>query len=775
MKLFERFVAVVAPLLILSSCADKMKVMDFVWSDGIRSEMNITLGFQLDKPFPSPSATLQLCAANAYMVFQDDEMIAFGPARTAHGYIRMDEIQLENLTPRTKLTVTVIGNNINSFCYPDEKPFFAARVMDGRGKQFAGSWDFSCSLLDDRIRKVVRFSYQRDFSEAYRMKKDRSEYYKGSKDLFQQLGVSSVQAPQIIEREVSYPKYDRMPMSVVEDGRVTVDETLPVWNARFIDNISDKSSKGYERSDLEVCASDELSRLVYDKLGDGRLTIKGGEYCVTDAGRTITGFFDLRLKVDEPSLLYILFDEIDMGSSDTEGIVIDFKRNTCVSAVRYELEPGDYHLVNFELLSARFLKFVCLSGSVEVADSKLITFENPDMFRLDFKCADDSLNLIVKASQNTLAQNGVDLFTDCPQRERAGWLCDALFSARAEFLMTGENVVDRCFLENYALAPQLPELPEGMIPMCYPGDHISGEFIPNWSMWYVLQLYDYYKRTGDVALVAKSKGKIEGLLRYFAKFENEYGMLENLENWVFVEWSKANDFTDGVNFPSNMLYCEMLIKAGELLSDDSLVEKGRDLKKTVAEFSFNGEFFEDNMVREDGKLVRTGNTTETCQYYAIYFGVASETGYPEFHEKMLTVFGPSRDASKVYPSVYPSNSFIGNYLRMEILRLEERTAQILDESKQFFYYMAKRTGTLWENNKPEGSLNHGFASYAANVIIEAVTGISDYDAASNCLRVIEPEVKMDCWAEIPFKGDKIIVNFEGEDRNIIFPQGLATN
>lgn len=584
-----------------------------------------------------------------------------------------------------------------------------------------------------------------------------------------------MEAPQIIDREVSYPEYDRIGMSFVEDGAVSMDETRPVWKSRFIDRISDKTSKGFQKSELEICASDELSKLLYHKSGEGKRKIRGGEYCVTDAGRTITGFFDLRLKIDEPSLLYVLFDEIDLGGSDDGGIVIDFKRNTCVSAVRYELAPGDYHLVNFEQFSARYLKFVCLSGAVEIEDSKLIAFENPDMFRLDFKCADDSLNLIVKASQNTLAQNGVDLFTDCPQRERAGWLCDAFFSARAEFIMTGANVVDRCFLENYALSPQLPQLPEGMIPMCYPGDHISGEFIPNWSMWYVLQLYDYFKRTGDADLVYKSREKIEGLMKYFSGFENEDGLLENLENWVFVEWSRANDFTDGVNFPSNMLYSEMLVKAGEMLSDDDLIEKGRELKKTVEKFSFNGKFFEDNMLREDGKYVRTGNTTETCQYYAFYFGIADADRYPELHETLLTEFGPKRDASRVYPLVYPSNSFIGNYLRMEILRLEGRTARILDESKQFFYFMAERTGTLWENNKPEGSLNHGFAAYAANVIIEAVTGISDYDAATNSLKVIDPEVKMDCRASIPFKGDRIVVDFKGDNRKISFPQGLTTN
>jgi len=770
MKLFPTILLFAA---VAVSCKQNDSDFDFVWPAEVRNEMNVTMAFQLDKSFETPEATLEICASNGYMVFLNDEMIAFGPARTAHGYIRKDEIALKGLDASSKLTVDVIGNNINSFCYPDEKPYFAAKVLCG-GRVLARTEDFSCFRLDDRIQKVERFSYQRDFAEAYRMSADRSLFYNGDRSLFTQYHFSSVDKPQILPRYAEYPEYQRIPMEIAENGDVIRDESRPVWQNRFIDNISDKSSKGFVKSDLEVCISDELSKLCYRKSGEGVSSVGAGTYTVADAGRTVTGWFDLRVKVNEPSLFYVVFDEIDFheAKAPEEGFNIDYRRNDCVGAVRYELQPGEYHLVNFEQFSARFLKFVCVKGSLDIIQSKLIAFENPAMFRLEFNCADDSLNTIVRASQNTLAQNGVDLFTDCPQRERAGWLCDAFFSSRAEFMMTGENVIDRCFLENYAIAPQLPQLPEGMVPMCYPGDHIAGEFIPNWSMWYVLQLYDYYKRTGDKSLVEMSRAKVEGLVKYFQRFESPEGLLEDLENWVFIEWSEANNFIKGINFPSNMMYATMLSCAGELYADESLISKSASLKKKIADLSFNGEFFEDNMLRENGELVRTGNTSETCQYYAFFCGVADKTTYPDLYNTMFSIFGQGRDASVVYPKVYKSNAFVGNYLRMEILRRDQRTAQMISECKQFFHYMAERTGTLWEHASPVCSLNHGFASYAANFIIESVTGISDYDASSNTLYLTEPGLKMDCQAVIPFKGDKIVVDFNGDVRNIVFPEGL---
>jgi len=246
MKLVSKLILLVA---VAVSCGHSDNDFEFVWPTDVRDEMNVTMAFQLDKQFKKSEATLEICASNGYMVFQNDEMIAFGPARTAHGYIRKDRIALTGLDKDTKLTVAVIGNNINSFCYPDEKPYFAAKLFC-KGKIKARTADFSCFRLDDRIQKVERFSYQRDFAEAYRMTVDRSNFYKGDRSLYTQYQFSEVEKPQILPRYAEYPEYLRIPMKIAENGDVIRDEARPVWQNRFIDNISDKSSKGFAKSQL---------------------------------------------------------------------------------------------------------------------------------------------------------------------------------------------------------------------------------------------------------------------------------------------------------------------------------------------------------------------------------------------------------------------------------------------------------------------------------------------------------------------------------------------
>ena len=62
-------------------------------------------------------------------------------------------------------------------------------------------------------------------------------------------------------------------------------------------------------------------------------------------------------------------------------------------------------------------------------------------------------------------------------------LCDSYFISSVEYVLTGKNVIEKAFLENFILNKEFRHIPEGMIPMCYPADHNNGNFIPQWAMW----------------------------------------------------------------------------------------------------------------------------------------------------------------------------------------------------------------------------------------------------------------------------------------------------
>jgi alpha-L-rhamnosidase len=339
---------------------------------------------------------------------------------------------------------------------------------------------------------------------------------------------------------------------------------------------------------------------------------------------------------------------------------------------------------------------------------------------------------------------------DCPSRERAGWLCDSYFAAIMEKELTGYSAVAHNFYENYALPESFANLPKGMIPMCYPADHYDKNFIPQWSMWFILQVADYAERGGDPVLVAGLKKRIEDLLKYFEGFENKDGLLEKLDQWKFVEWSRANEFVNDVSYPTNMLYSAILDAASRLYGYQEWLQKSERVKQTVIQQSFNGSFFVDNAVRENGQLKRTNNTTEVCQYYAFFFNVATPETHPELWKTLVTKFGPKRDVKTVYPDVFQANAFMGNYMRMDLLSRYGLQSQMLLEIQDYFYSMADITGTLWEHTSSNASCNHGFASYIGHVLYRDVLGISHIDYINKVITIRFSDLVLDnCRGTIP--------------------------
>ena len=73
-------------------------------------------------------------------------------------------------------------------------------------------------------------------------------------------------------------------------------------------------------------------------------------------------------------------------------------------------------------------------------------------------------------------------------------------------------------------------------------------------------------------------------------------MLEKLDKWVFVEWSDANKYVQDVNYPSNMLYAEMLDVMSRLYGDEALHAQAEGIREQIRRQSYDGRFFCDNEI-----------------------------------------------------------------------------------------------------------------------------------------------------------------------------------
>ena len=419
-------------------------------------------------------------------------------------------------------------------------------------------------------------------------------------------------------------------------------------------------------------------------------------------GCNYTGLIRYNVTCTKKTKLYVMFDEILNDEGD-----INITRLTCVNLIVWELEPGAYELTTSEPYTMKYLRFACMEGACTISDPKLLLVSFPPIDR-KLISDDEKLHAVYDAAVETFRQNVYVVYMDCPSRERAGWLCNSFFTSRAEYALTGKSTVERAFLAIFLLTESVPGVPSGMLPMCYPSELPRVRFIPNWAMWFVLELEEYLQRTGDIEFVLSARPKMMQLLDYFRKFENEYGLLERLENWIFVEWSQANKLVQDVNFPTNMLYTRVKRALAKLYDIPELAAEADKMDHCIIDMSLDGLFFCDNALRQDGKLVLSGEHTEVCQYYAFFCGTVTPETHPALWKTMVDDFGPQR--SDAYAEIHSANTFIGHYLRLDIFERYGLKDNVLENIVGYFHYMAERTGTLWENKTPHASCCHGFTS-----------------------------------------------------------------
>ena len=590
-----------------------------VWPAGLEKEMNTLIAFRaaFEAPKDGADVTFDMVAWYAYRVTLNGEFVAFGPARGPKGFFRPDSLKLPVKAGRNELQVEVAGYNCRNFYLMKQPPFFKVIVRAGGRTLATSGRDFRAFRLP-RVQKVPRYSYQRTFSEAYVLP-GREEG---------PLALAPAPEPKLIDRVAPEPEFEfRADLPPVAFSRVFVDDGFKVRDDRSLTFPGTRPDfDGFPKDTLELNTAYLAQRLAYRdgraatdaEKGRSAFEMKAGDSIRFDLGQNDTGFPGTTVTVAKPGRIVFTFDEI-LLRGEVHGC--ERYHYDCANIIVWDVtEPGEYRLDAFEPYVMRYLEIGVLSGEMRVARPHFRSYKNSTAKRASFRASDPALGKIFEAAKETMMQNAVDVFMDCPSRERAGWNCDAYFTAPAATLLTGSTALERVFEENQALPAAFEDIPKGMFPMCYPSDHTKDSYIPNWAMWFVLESEEYLRRSGDRRTIDALRPKIEAFVEFLWGFRNSDGLLEKLPSWVFVEWSKANDFVQDVNYPSNMTWSQVLDAVARLYGRKDLAEEAERVREKVREQSWNGRFFRDHAVRgKDGKLVvKEADITETCQYYAFF-------------------------------------------------------------------------------------------------------------------------------------------------------------
>ena len=425
-----------------------------IWIEGKEKEVNCRVQFKTICP-KTENAFIRIATSGVYQLVINGKFVSYGPARAGKGHYRMENIEISSYLEKEEnvIVIEVGGYYCNNFYIMRQDSFLQAEIVSGEKLICATGYDFTARINPFYKRKIQRYSFQRAFAEGYIITNPNDTFFTDKIEGNEK--ISAREEKNIISRTVPYPEFESLKPELVSGGnvfKITPDEYI--FDRYFTKvGFKDNETTGWKPEDLVSAPEKDLQEMKF--IGDEApisSVLNRNRYSIYEFSHNATGLINLKIDCKRSATVYLLFDEIL-----TDGIVNPKRTRSC-DIIKYNLSKGIHNLRSFEVYTLKYLQIVVLDGECEVHNISITEYKHPPIEIPVFE--DYKLSKISAAAVETYRQNAVDLFTDCPSRERAGWLCDSFFLARAEYVLTGKSVIEEAFLENFLHSDKYDFLPE---------------------------------------------------------------------------------------------------------------------------------------------------------------------------------------------------------------------------------------------------------------------------------------------------------------------------
>jgi len=151
-----------------------------------------------------------------------------------------------------------------------------------------------------------------------------------------------------------------------------------------------------------------------------------------------------------------------------------------------------------------------------------------------FECSEPEFNRLYQAGIRTVNLNSLDAFIDCPTREQRAWVGDSVVHQMVHLTTNQDWRLAWQYL-NLGSSPRS----DGILPMSVSGDIESsgGYTIPDWSLHWIHGVYNLYHFTGDKDAVKAFMPVVERVLRWYAPYQTQAGVLKDVVEWNLVDWA----------------------------------------------------------------------------------------------------------------------------------------------------------------------------------------------------------------------------------------------
>ncbi|MBD2867212.1 alpha-L-rhamnosidase-related protein [Paenibacillus arenilitoris] len=373
-----------------------------------------------------------------------------------------------------------------------------------------------------------------------------------------------------------------------------------------------------------------------------------------------------------------------------EGGVLQLHYGESLELALYDtffLKKGRNRLSPFGRRAFRFLKLTAQAAPAPVTVERLgvRSVHYPFPASGTFRCEDPLLERIWDTGRYTTVVNSQEHLEDCPLREGALWVVDAIVMGKVIYQTFGDaRLLRKCLLQGARI-----QNADGSIPGTGPerNDFMLPDFCAHW----LFGVRDYWSYTNDEPFLREAWPVIRRLTDWFEAQEDEDGLFAGADRngwWCFIDWADYLDKRDRVTAVSCFYYkllrtvAAMSAAAGDEPFGMRCAAKAGRLREAIRTQLWLPELGAFVDCKTDGGL--SDSVTAQTNFTAIWTGVMTD----EEAERFLA-------ESYFQDRCPPIKGAFFYHIVLETLYRYGYAEQALDAMRAYWGEMLARGATTW--------------------------------------------------------------------------------
>ena len=610
----------------------------WIWAPGTPPR-NAYAYFRANLPLsPPPRATLHITADTRYELYVNGQFAGRGPVQSQPYWTYYDSRDVSPLLRDGPNVIAVLVNHVGHL--PHTRPGLLAEMTDADGRTLLvtdGAWRCAAAHAWNADAHFVPSQKVAPFQEHYDARLapqgwtlpefDDADWHRPH--VLSTRG--SHRAPQVAPWSCLLPRDipDMEHADLFATHVTCTEECLDIENRPTRNNLAPRLSavgRPLKAARLEhphaLLAADGTT--VARSSPESAVYDTGGLYdpCVVlDFGRVVTA--RPCLDVDGPAGA-----AVEIGYAER---LVDGRFNNaleCEFADRYTLRDGHQQWRTSAWRAFRFLKlrFTRCRRPLTVHAVRAERSRYPFHERGAFAADDDVLDGVFRISRRTLRLCCHDGIFDTPFREAAQWLGDvAAVTLGGIYACFGDTALPGKFLRQSAANLQ----PTGLIAnMTNAVSDAWENTIPDYSLWWLMGLWQHYLYTGDLRYVTELYPQTIRIIQTHLRHVDRHGLLTDVPYWLFIDWA---DLTKaGTSAAANAVFggaLQAMVNLAGAYGDARMQDACRDAVELLRR-NFVPRLFDEARglfadARVDGRL--TDKVSEHGNVAAIRWGLCDES------------------------------------------------------------------------------------------------------------------------------------------------------